>query len=278
MRKLLFIVSFVFLAHLSRAQTAVSLFSLSDSLQVSEIVSEIGDMSSKVGHCGPAVENSHMVLRIHFDDSGSVDVYSKSGRGMELERYLWYPSAEAADAGRDGYVVGGTLGLGGIALWDGEKEVRLVATGGRTARAVNAKKGSYIEVVSYGVRYMGESVDICVRIDVNPKSRLAKVTASELSGKKVRFLTGVNFHEGQKVTVGEECVGVWGRHPAGGASISIGAGVFFSAKDFPTVERTDGFVRLISGPESEIETSVMATSNLEAELNNLKRFEAYMAK
>ena len=77
------------------AQTAKSLFWRSDSLQVSEIVSETGDQYRKVGHHGPAVENSHLALRIYFNDSGAIDLYSKSGRGMELERYLWYPSAEA---------------------------------------------------------------------------------------------------------------------------------------------------------------------------------------
>ena len=66
------------------AQTARSLFWCSDSLQVEEIVSEAADLHESVGHCGPAVENSHMALRIYFDDSGCVDVYSKSGRGMEL--------------------------------------------------------------------------------------------------------------------------------------------------------------------------------------------------
>ncbi len=69
------------------AQTARSLFWCSDSLQVEEIVSEAADLHESVGHCGPAVENSHMALRIYFDDSGCVDVYSKSGRGMELLEY-----------------------------------------------------------------------------------------------------------------------------------------------------------------------------------------------
>ena len=58
------------------AQTARSLFWCSDSLQVEEIVSEAADLHESVGHCGPAVENSHMALRIYFDDSGCVDVYS----------------------------------------------------------------------------------------------------------------------------------------------------------------------------------------------------------
>lgn len=283
--KRLYIISILsvllFAAGIAQAQTAKSLFWRSDSLQVSEIVSETGDQYRKVGHHGPAVENSHMALRIYFNDSGAIDVYSKSGRGMELERYLWYPSAkmqEAAGAGSDGYIVGSTVGLGGIALWDDGKEVKLVATKGRTARVGDTKKGSYAEMIAYGVEYKGELVDISIRIDVTAKSREAVITAKELSGKKVQFLTGINWHEGQKVASGEEYLSVWGLHPAKEASIPIGAGMFFSAKDFPVLEKTENMVRIISEPKSEVKTRVISSSTKEAELNSAKRFEAYMMK
>ncbi len=281
MKKLLLSLPFLLLPCLAEAQTATSLFWRSDSLQVREIVTEAGDYYRKVGHHGPAIENSHMMLRLYFNDTGAIDVYSKSGRGMELERYLWYPSAEmqkTAGAGRDGYIVGKTVGLGGFALWDGEKEVKLAASKGRTARVGDTKKGSYIELVAYGVPYNGDEVDIMIRIDMTGKSREARVTASELSGKKVCFLTGINFHEGQKVTVGEEYISVWGLHPAKDASLPIGAGMFYSDKDFPKAEKTENMVRLISEPMSKVSTRIISASTLEAELNNLKRFEAYMAK
>ena len=266
--------------HMS-AQTASSLFWRSDSLQVAEIVSETGDQYRKTGHHGPAVENSHMALRIYFNDSGAIDLYSKNGRGMELERYLWYPSAEDREsygAGCDAYIVGKTVGFGGIALWDGEKEVKLVATKGRTARVGNTKKGSFTEVIAYGVEYCGGLVDICIRIDVVDKSRTAVLTANELSGQKVQFLTGVNYHSGQKVAYGEGYISVWGAHPAKDLSMPIGAGLKFSAKDFPSIEQTEDMVRIVSRPDDQIKTTLVGASAMEAELNNAKRFEAYMAK
>ncbi len=280
-RLLFFIISYLFCCCWADAQTATSLFRCSDSLQVKEIVAEAGDCYIKVGHHGPAIENSHMALRIYFDDSGAIDVYSKNGRGMELKKYLWYPSEqmqEAAGAGHDGYIVGNTVGLGGIALWDGEKEVKLVATKGRTARVGDTKKGAYVEMIAYGVGYKGDTVDIRIRIDMTSKSREAQVTATELSGKKVCFLTGINFHEGQKVTYDEEYISVWGRHPANEASLPVGAGMFFSDKYFTKIEKTENMVRIISEPTSKVETKIISASSLEAELNNLKRFEAYMAK
>lgn len=278
MKKLFLAISAFIITLAADAQTATSLFWRSDSLQVNEIVSETGDQYRKVGHHGPAIENSHMILRLYFNDSGAIDLYSKSGRGMELERYLWYPDAEqqAAGAGVDGYIVGKTVGCGGIALWDGEKEVKLVATKGRTARVGDTKKGSYVEMIAYGVEYMDGLVDIMIRIDVTAKSRLATVTASELSGKKVQFLTGVNYHEGQKVSHDKDHISVWGLHPAKEASLPIGAALLFSSKTFPTVEKTGDMVRAISAPSSEIKTRILAASTKEAELNSARRFEEYV--
>lgn len=283
MKKLAVTIVFSICVHFSYAQTARSLFWCSDSLQVDEIVSEVPDLYESVGHHGPAVENSHMALRIYFNDSGTVDVYSKSGRGMELLEYLWNPTTGQKDtlsAGCCEYVAGETVGLGGIALWDGEKEVRLVATKGRTARVGDMKNGAFAEMISYGIPYLDGLVDISVRIDMTSKSREAVITASELSGKKVRFMTGVNCHEGQKVSFGEDYISVWGPHPvvASYRPVPVGAGLFFKKGDFPSVERTDDMVRIISVPVSKVRTRAVAASSKEAELNNAKRFETYMSK
>lgn len=266
----------------SFAQTAKSLFWKKDKVQVDEIVSEEADQYKSVGHHGPAVENQYMALRIYFNDSGAIDVYSKNGRGLELEQYGWYPDSLAqADygAGCDEYRVGKTVGLGGIALWDGEKEVKLVATKGRTARVGSTSKGSYAEMIAYGVQYKGDEVDISIRIDMTSKSREAWITARELNGKKVQFLTGVNYHEGQSVCYGKGYISVWGVHPADVSRhpVPIGAGMFYSTGIFKTVEKTDCFVRIISRPESQISTRVVSGSTKEAELNSAKRFEAYMS-
>ena len=198
-------------------------------------------------------------------------------------KYLWYPTKEQQDTlllGADGYIAGKTVGLGGVALWDGEHEVKLEATKGRTARVGDTKKGSYAEVIAYGVAYMGEYVDISIRVDVEAKTRVATVTATELSGRKVQFLTGINFHEGQKVTYGEEYISVWGPHPVKKTEtpFPIGAGMFFSKKTFPVREKTENMVRIISKPASKVSTKVVSASVKEAELNSAKRFESYMVR
>lgn len=266
---------------LAQAQTASSLFLRADSLQVKEIVAETADMYKKVGHHGPAVENSHMALRIYFNNSGAIDLYSKNGRGMELLKYKWYPTEkdqEENGAGCDEYMVGKTVGFGGIALWDGESEVKLVATGGRTARVGDTSKGSYAEMIAYGVPYKGDTVDISIRIDMFAKKREATVTATELSGKKVQFLTGVNYHEGERVSMGEGWVSVWGVHPANVSTNPkpVGAAILYNAKKFESVTKTENMVRLISFPASSVSTKLIGASTKEAELNSAKRFEAYV--
>ena len=273
---------FFFVPVLAQAQTASSLFLRADSLQVKEIVAETADMYKKVGHHGPAVENSHMALRIYFNNSGAIDLYSKNGRGMELLKYKWYPTEkdqEENGAGCDEYMVGKTVGFGGIALWDGESEVKLVATGGRTARVGDTSKGSYAEMIAYGVPYKGDTVDISIRIDMFAKKREATVTATELSGKKVQFLTGVNYHEGERVSMGEGWVSVWGVHPAN-VSVDpkpVGAAILYNAKKFESVTKTENMVRLVSFPASSVSTKLIGASTKEAELNSAKRFEAYVS-
>lgn len=287
MRRIRFVLTALALlltASVSEAQTATSLFWKKDKVQVKEIVSEEAVQYKTVGHHGPAVENSHMALRIYFNDSGAIDVYSKRGRGMELLKYLWYPTAEDQElrsAGCDEYRVGKTVGLGGIALWDGEKVVKLKATKGRTARVGETKKGSYAEMIAYGVEYMGDMVDISIRIDMRNDKRTATVTATELNGKKVHFLTGVNYHEGQSIEYGEGYISVWGIHPADVSTspIPIGGGMFFSKNDFTPVEKTGDMLRIISSkPVSKIKTTVISASTKEAELNTASRFHTYMKK
>ena len=266
---------------IAEAQTDVSLFWKKDGKQVPEIVSEKADLYNAVGHHGPAVENTHFALRIYFNDSGAIDVYSKTGRGLELGQYRWYPTLEQQEndgAGCDEYMVGKTVGLGGIALWDGSKEVKLRATRGRTARVGHTKHGSYAEMIAYGVPYQDDTVDISIRVDMNKKTREAVVTATELSGKRVCFLTGVNYHRGETVKCGNGYIFAWGVHPAdvSRSPVPIGAGMFYKPSDFGPMEVTGDIVRIVSKPASSVSTTVVAASTKEAELNTLKRFEAYM--
>lgn len=265
----------------SDAQTATSLFWRADSLQVKEIASQQAVQYNFVGHHGPAVENSHCALRIYFNDSGAIDVYSKSGEQMELLKYLWYPTEKQQaeeGAGCDEYLVGRTVGVGGIALWDGEKEVKLKATRGRTARVGEIDGGKYAEMIAYGVEYKGGMVDVSIRVEMKDKSRVAKVIATELNGKKVQFLTGINYQKDATVEFGKNYIAAWGIHPADVSKnpSPLGAGMWFKPGKFSKPEQTKDMVRIISKPTKSVSTKVVAASTKEDELNTEEKFVSYM--
>lgn len=264
------------------AQTASSLFWKKDGKQVNEIVSEEPVQYNFVGHHGPAVENSHFALRVYFNDSGAIDIYTKSGKQMELLKYAWYPTEEQQKnegAGCDEYLVGKTIGVGGIALWDGEKEVKLVAKS-RTARAGTTENGSFAEIIAYGVQYKGESVDISIRVDVTDGSRFATVTGSEIRGREVQFLTGINYPKGGSIEYGENWIAAWGVHPPDVSKTPgpIGAGMRFNPCDFETVEKTTDMVRIISKPANTIKTTVASASYKEDEVNTPEKFVEFISK
>lgn len=260
------------------AQTSASLFWNYNKVQVPFIVSEAEGLYRSVGHHGPAVENTHMALRIYFNQSGAIDVYSKSGKVQdELGRYHWYPTSEQMareGAGCDEYFVGKSLGLGGINLWDGEKAVKLVPTEGREARVGKTGHGHYAEMIVRGVAYKGGKVNVSLRIDVRDGSRIATVTARELDGKKVQFVTGVNYHTGSNTEIGKNYLCTWGTHPADVSKnpIQIGGALVFRPQDFETPKKTDVMLQLISNPTAVIRTKVISASTKESDLPDGRTF------
>lgn len=261
---------------LAVAQTDVSLGWRSDSLQVSQISSETADQYKKVLHHGPAVENQFMAVRIYFNNSGAIDVYSKADAGLELAKYRWYPSkaAIADGAGCDEYRVGKTIGLGGISLWNGEAEVKLVATRGRVASAEHIKGGAKISMLSKGVPYKGDTIDVLVSVIARDNERWMTVEAKCVSGQKVQFLTGVNYHNGQTEEIDDESLAVWGVHPADVVEnpLPIGGGMRYKAKRFVGSDKTDNLLRLISKPTKCVSTKIIAACSKEPIINNQKAF------
>lgn len=283
MRKLIPILSAVLLASgvCTAQHTSHSLFWRYDGKQVSSIVSMLDNQYRGVGHHGGAVENQYMALRIYFNDSGAIDVYNKSGKiDGELGKYHWYPSdrqqAEEG-AGCDEYYVGGTTGLGGIRLWDGEKEVRLKVSKGRIQNVGRTAKGCFVEMISKGVILEGVPHDILLRIDVTEDSRWAKVTAKELDGNRIRFVTGVNYHPGAQVRRTDGVIAVWGSHPANVSQSPgpIGGALKYRTSDFSEIRDTGKMLQLISVPSKELSWMIMSASAREEQLGNSADFFSY---
>lgn len=263
-------------AGLCSAQTDVSLYWKKDGQQRTEVTSPRADEYKTIGHHGPAVENMYMALRLYYNNSGAIDVFSKSGKQLELAKFRWYTTEkdQAEGYGCDEYRVGKTVGLGGINLWDGDKVLKLVATRGRDARVGKTKNGAFAEMLSKGVPYGSDTVDILVRINMFNDSRDAEVEAFCTTGQKVQFVTGVNYHPEQDVDYGDGYIGVWGIHPADVSQhpIPIGGGMLYRPKDMAKVDKTNDMVRLISKPTKKLKTTVTSASIREKEIDTREKF------
>jgi hypothetical protein len=263
-------------------KTDASLFLKSDGVQVAELASESGDLYKTAGHHGPAVENPWFALRMYFDKSCGIDVYSKQRPQLELRKALWYPTeADQKNGwGADYYKVGKTVGIGGIRLWDGKQAVPLHPVSQRIARVGKDDTSAWLEMLSEGVPYQKQKVDIRVRVTVYADHRMARVDASVVTGPEVQFVTGLNYHKGQDVRQGDNSIATWGLHPEDVAAelVPVGAAILFDP-DTIAARSDDGSQHLlISKSSRQLVTWITSSSARDPEIGSLEQFVAYLDK
>ena len=282
MKYLLIICTAVFTANILFAQnkTDISLKWKDSDRQETIIESETGDLFNKLAHHGPAIENEFLGLRLYFDFKCAIDVYNKTRPGLELKEGGWYPTPEQQKEGwgADQYKVGNTVGCGGVRLWDGENEVFLDPVSKRTARVCKEANIAYMEMLSEGVPYKGDSIDVLVRVTVFSGIRAAKVEAFALCDKSVQFLTGINYHPSTKIKEGVNYICTWGIHPEDVAAyqLAIGAAIIYNPDDFAMVSKEEKEYQLISKPTKYIETWISSSCEKEQELNSFEKFIEYL--
>ena len=257
--------------------TDVSLFLKKDKANyLTEIESESGDLYSKLGHHGPAVENQWLGFRIYFDKKTAIDIYSKAKPGMEIRDKLWYPSKneQKAGFGADYYKVGKTVGLGGVKLWDGEKVVPLHPVTKRSAKVVSEGDISYMEMLSEGVAYKGKVVDILVRVSVYSDKREAKVEAFSNTGEEVQFVTGINYFKNLQVVKKNNYIATWGIHPEDVAAekVKVAAAILFNKNDFEKQLDDGNQHLLVSKRTKKMEIWITSANARDAEINNFDKF------
>ena len=111
------------------------------------------DTYHQLHHHGVAVESEHMAYRIYFDKKQTIDPYCKRTPQLELAQSHWYPndSLLAAGYGDDILRVSGTVGVGSVKYWNGQKMVHIEPVAERSQRIVSAKKDqATIEVAVKG--------------------------------------------------------------------------------------------------------------------------------
>ncbi len=257
--------------------TDVSLFLRSDYKKyLSTASSKSGDLFDALWHHGPAVENEWMALRLYFNYKTSIDLYSKSRPGLELRETCWYttPEQEKNGWGADYYIVGETVGLGGVRLWDGQNVKFLDPVTNRMAVVNRGLSSSYMEMISEGILYNDKETDIMVRVTVFSGKRDAMVEAFALTNSPVQFVTGLNYHDGVEVVQKKGLIATWGVHPPDIAAEpnEIGAAVMYCEDDF-IMKKDDGKqILLISKPARYMKTSVSSANAREPKINTLDRF------
>ncbi|MBN1183796.1 MAG: DUF4861 family protein [Bacteroidales bacterium] len=269
-----------FMAIIAQNKTDISLAWKDSTDQKSEIASLSGNLYKQLKHHGPAVENEWLGFRFYFDYKVAVDVYNKTRPGLELKAAGWYPTPEQQQEGwgADQYKVGKTVGCGGVRLWDGERVVYLDPVSKRTARVRKEANISYMEMLSEGVPYKGDTIDVLVRLTVFSGIRAAKVEAFALCDKPVQFLTGINYHPATETKQGKNYICTWGIHPEDVAAfqLKIGGGLVFNPSDYVSITKEETEYELISKPTKYLSTWVTSACEKEEELNTMDKFVDYL--
>ncbi len=267
----------------AQEKTDVSLFMKRDRHRILNVIeSKSGNMFKKVGHHGPAIENEWFALRIYFNKTTAVDVYSKSKAGLELAKKQWYPSKKDQKNGwgADYYKVGKSCGLGGIKLWDGNKIIPLNPVTARTVRVGKEGTNAFMEMVSAGIPYKGEKVNILVRMTAYAETRKVKIEAFSQTGKEVQFVTGINYHKRTEVVSNTNYIATWGIHPEDVAAekIAVGAVLIYHENDFSGRIDDGRQILLIARPSEKLVTWITSCNEKEPEMNSFAKLIEYIGK
>ncbi len=151
------------------------------------------DTYHQLHHHGVAVESEHMAYRIYFDKKQTIDPYCKRTPQLELAQSHWYPndSLLAAGYGDDILRVSGTVGVGSVKYWNGQKMVHIEPVAERSERIVSAKKDqATIEVAIKGWEVESKVVDMSTRYTMQAGHRDMRCDVS-LSEEIEGLCTGV---------------------------------------------------------------------------------------
>lgn len=151
------------------------------------------DTYHSLHHHGVAVESELMAYRIYFDKKQTIDPYCKRTPQLELAQSHWYPndSLLAAGYGDDILRVSGTVGVGSVKYYNGNKHVHIEPVAERSQRIVRQSRNkATIEVAVNSWEVEGKQVDMTVQYTLCSGHRDMRCDVS-LSSPVAGLCTGV---------------------------------------------------------------------------------------
>lgn len=271
------------------------MFMKSDGKQIACAESKKGDLYKSMGHHGPAVENLWAAYRIYFNPTLSVDILSKFQPRLELHESGWYtlekPELANQNYGKDNYMVGKTVGLGGLRLWDSsrpgkDKSVLLDVSKGRgglrSAEVFRDDQGAAIRMLSKGVSFQGEAHDIEFSLRVFEGERFALVTTRVLSEKSLSFATGLTVHDQLKAVEQKPAyLLAWGDYdsPTAREAFDVGTGLVFDPEDIQSTITKKDEILIITKPLKQFSYLITTANAKETRgLDTLDRFRQHVAQ
>lgn len=133
------------------------------------------DHSYYIKYEGPGWENDKVAFRFYLDNRNAIDVFGKKTSDIVLpavgiddfEKYH-----HMSDWGMDNLKVGKALGIGSIAIWDGEKAVRVEKKDSMTCYiAADGKVRSQVKTIYYGWDANGSKCNLTSLISIDAGSR-----------------------------------------------------------------------------------------------------------
>ena len=195
---------------------------------------------------------------------------------MELREKQWYPTKkeQLEGWGADYYKVGKSVGLGGVKLWDEGQVIDLHPVSRRSASVKQYGDSASMRMISEGIPYKGQEVDISVLVTVYADRRTAKVEASCLSGEDVQFVTGINFFDHLEIKKTEQYIATWGIHPEDVAAekVEVGAAIFIPPGINLKTQRLKNQYILISDLRQNMQFQISSANKREAGINAMEDF------
>lgn len=170
------------------------------------------DHSYYIKYEGPGWENDKVAFRFYLDNRNAIDVFGKKTSDIVLpavgvDGFDNYH--QMADWGMDNMKVGKALGIGSIAIWDGEKAVRVEKKDSMTCFIpADGKICSQVKTIYYGWDANGTKCDLTSLISIDAGNRASHMEL--LTDKAIdNITTGVIKNKNAELIVGHNPNSTW---------------------------------------------------------------------